>query len=156
MNKIAFAVLAAFMLSACNSVYVKPRTLDKNEVVFANRGGYSMRRSIKERMEERGYTVLVGKAVSSRAVDSDGDNLEGIDIDVSRIPANARYIVHVRERKESLSWYWCPFNGFWWWNFNVSIADQKTGEEILSWRGRGCANSSMRRLDDILDKLERK
>ena len=50
---------------------------------------------------------------------------------------------------------WCIFNGFWWWNFNVSIADQKTGEELLTWRGRGCANSSVRLLNKILDDMEK-
>ena len=48
------------------------------------------------------------------------------------------------------------FNGFWWWNFNLSITNKNTGTEILSWRGRGCANSSLRKLNDILDELEMK
>ena len=46
------------------------------------------------------------------------------------------------------------FNGFWWWNFNVSIIDRTNNNEILSWRGRGCQNSSLRKLNDILDELE--
>ena len=50
---------------------------------------------------------------------------------------------------------WCIFNGFWWWHFNVSIADNKTGEELLNWSGRGCRNSSIRKLNRYLEKLEK-
>ena len=32
------------VLTACNSVYMKPSTLDTDEVFYADRGGYSMRR----------------------------------------------------------------------------------------------------------------
>ena len=72
------------------------------------------------------------------------------------VPSKAKYVVYVKERKEFLRPIWCMFNGFWWWNFSVSITDRANGEEILSWRGRGCANSSLRKLNDILDELEMK
>ena len=36
----------------------------------------------------------------------------------------------------------------------MSIADNKTGQEILGWAGRGCQNSSLRKLDAALDELE--
>lgn len=145
-------IIIALALVGCNSVYVKPNTIDTSQTFYAARGGYSMARSIKEQMESRGYNVVVGKAKSSRNLAGD----ENIDIDSSRIPDNVRYIVKVNERSEKFNPFWCPFNGFWWWNFNVSIADQETGKEFMTWRGRGCANSSLRKLDNILDTLEKK
>lgn len=144
-------VLISIILTGCNSMYIKHGTLDKNQTVFADRGGFTMKRSIKEKMEERGYKVLVGK--------SNGGGLENFNdddyIDVKAANTmNARYVVKVSERRELFFPIWCAFNGFWWWNFNVSIANQKTGEEIFTWRGRGCANSSLNKLDKALDKLE--
>lgn len=143
-------IVMAVLLAGCNSVYVKPNTLDTNAVIYASRGGYSMKRSIKQEMEKRGYKVVVGRAKSSRDYDGDTD----IDMGASVIPNNAKYIVKVAEHKELFRPIWCAFNGFWWWNFNVSIAEQATGKEIMSWRGRGCQNSSLRKLDTILDKME--
>ena len=151
MQKILLFLLATCALAGCNSVYVKPNTLNTDEVFYADRGGYSMRRSIKETMTERGYAVVVGKASTSENVN---DGTSSVDIDKNVVPHNVRYIVKVSERSETFRPIWCVFNGFWWWNFNVSVADQKTGEELLSWRGRGCANSSLRLLNNILDKME--
>ena len=145
-----FVVLAG--LCGCNSVYVKPNTLDTSEVFYADRGGYSMRRSIKESMDSRGYKIVVGKATSNENMK---DGASSIDVDKTMIPNNARYIVKVSERSETFRPVWCALNGFWWWNFNVSIADQETGEELLTWRGRGCTNSSIRLLNRILDDMEK-
>lgn len=140
------------MLTACNSVYIKPNShIDKNKQFFALRAGYGMRRSIKEVMESRGYNVMVGRSTSTET-SYDRDIYYTTDSKDKAIKAD--YIVRVYERDETFNPFWCPFNGFWWWNFNVSIADQKTGEEIMTWRGRGCANSSIRKLNAILDKLE--
>lgn len=151
MNRL-FCFIVLLSLTGCNSVYVKPNTLDKDQVVYADRGGYSMRRSIKQTMEERGYNVVVGKAKESKEWnDADGDS----EIDTTTIPTNARYVIKVKERREVFRPVWCVFNGFWWWNFNVSIADNITGNEIMAWRGRGCANSSIRKLNKILDKIEK-
>ena len=146
-------ILPILLLTACNSVYVKPDSLDKSATIYAQRGGYTMKRSIKESLEKRGYNVVVGKLKTSTYVD--GEETEG-DIERNGIPSGVRYIVKTSERKEKFFPFWCPFNGFWWWNFNVSIADQKTGDEIMTWRGRGCANSSIRKLNAILDELEQK
>ena len=145
-----FVVLAG--LCGCNSVYVKPNTLDTSEVFYADRGGYSMRRSIKESMESRGYKIVVGKATSNENMK---DGASSIDVDKTMIPNNARYIVKVSERSETFRPVWCALNGFWWWNFNVSIADQETGDDLLTWRGRGCTNSSIRLLNRILDDMEK-
>ena len=144
MRAIAFIVLC-FVLTGCNSVYLKPGTLDTSQLIYASRGGYSMQRSIKQTMEERGYDVNVGKLVRVSEV-TGGEGYQ--------IPKSAKYAVNVKERKEILRPIWCLFNGFWWWNFNVSIIDRSNNNEILSWRGRGCQNSSLRKLNEVLDQLE--
>ena len=147
-----FLVLPILLLAACNSVYVKPHTMEPGTKVYSERGGYSMERSIKEALEQRGYVVNVGKMRSSYSRNADDGTL---NVKSSEVPADVRYVIEVEERKEKFNPFWCPFNGFWWWNFNVSIADQQTGAEIMTWRGRGCANSSIRKLNDILDELEK-
>lgn len=152
MRNLLYLCCGAIMLTACNSVYMKPNTLDTSEVFYADRGGYSMRRSVKEAMESRGYNVIVGKATSNENMN---DGASSIDVDKNIVPNNARYIVKVSERSETFRPVWCVLNGFWWWNFNVSIADQETGEELLTWRGRGCVNSSIRLLNRILDDMEK-
>ncbi|MBN1324662.1 MAG: hypothetical protein JW974_00350 [Alphaproteobacteria bacterium] len=153
MKKVLLPIfLFLFMLTGCNSMYVKPGTLDKNYTIFADRGGFTMKRSVKEKMEERGYKVIVGKETNSKTINGLTDD-GFVNVDAANT-MNARYVVKVSERREFFFPIWCTFNGFWWWNFNVSIADQKTGEEILSWRGRGCANSSLNKLDKVLNQLE--
>lgn len=151
MRLVLCGFLSMFLLSACNSVYVKPNSLDASQVFYVDRGGYTMQRSIKETMETRGYNVVVGSATSNENV-SDDEN--SVDIDKYLVLSDAKYIVKVKERKEYMRPFWCVLNGFWWWNFNVSIADQTTGKEIMTWRGRGCANSSVRKLNKILDTME--
>ena len=146
MRSFVFIILC-LSLTGCNSIYMKPGTLDKSQSIYATRGGFSMRRSVKETMEERGYNVNVGSLKTESAFDDS-------DFQTFAVPQKAQYVVYVKERKEILRPIWCMFNGFWWWNFNVSITNKTTGTEILSWRGRGCANSSIRRLNAILDELE--
>ena len=140
------SLFSVLFLVACNSVYLKPNTMVPGTMVYASRGGNTMTRGIKEKLEEHGFTVNVGNL----------KNESSIDVDKFTVPKNTRYVVRVSEQTETFMPYWCIFNGFWWWRFNVSIADQKTGEEILSWRGRGCQNSSLRKLDRFLDELETK
>ena len=74
--------------------------------------------------------------------------------EISEMPVNAQYLLRVSESGETFRPIWCVFNGFWWWRFYVSIVDQHNGDEILTWTGRGCANSTLRKMDKILDKLE--
>ncbi|MFQ6703842.1 MAG: hypothetical protein ACLRFP_02040, partial [Alphaproteobacteria bacterium] len=119
MRNFLFLVCGLVALGGCNSVYMKPNTLDVNQVFYADRGGYSMRRSIKESMESRGYKVVVGKATSNENMN---DGASSIDVDKNIVPNNARYIVKVSERSETFRPVWCALNGFWWWNFNISIA----------------------------------
>ena len=147
MRSICYIFLALFV-AGCNSIYVKPNTLDTKAMIYAPRGGYSMQRSIKQVMEERGYKVHVGTLRTEK-------ESEDVDFQTYTIPYKAKYVVYVKERKEILRPIWCMFNGFWWWNFNVSITDKSTHKEIMSWRGRGCQNSSLRKLNEILDELEK-
>lgn len=110
-----------------------------------------MRRAAKDVLEQRGYQVVVGKATNG-AIKS--DDSADIEYDSYTVPGDARYVMTIREREEGFRTPWCMFNGFWWWRFNVSIADQETGKEILAWVGHGCANSSTRLFNKILDQLE--
>ena len=137
--------LFVFGLTGCNSIYLKPGTLDKSQMVYAPRAGFSMARSIKQIMEERGYDVSTGKLI--RVSEISGK-------ETYQIPKDAKYAINVDERNELLRPIWCIFNGFWWWNFNVSIINRANNDEILSWRGRGCQNSSLRKLNAVLDELE--
>ncbi|MDE6481729.1 MAG: hypothetical protein K2L25_02825 [Alphaproteobacteria bacterium] len=152
MRNTIFLTAATILLAGCNSIHVSPGTMTPAETVYADRGGYTMRRSIKIELERRGYNVVVGKAISNRDWSDGGSDLE---IETSRVPNQARYYIKVKERDEKFRPIWCVFNGIWWWNFNVSIADQSTGKELMTWRGRGCADSSMRLLRRTLDKMER-
>ena len=141
-------VFFAAALAGCNSVNIKPGTLDKSETIFADRGGYSMKHALKQELEERGHKVIVGKFV-------DGASNEEFSWEKSD-PMGARYVVRVQERAPRFSPLICLFNGWRWWVFNVSIADQKTGEELLAWTGRGCASANVRRLRRLMDEVEKK
>ena len=109
-----------------------------------------MRFAAKQILEERGYNVTVGRAQNTFGSTSD----EFTDI-VAIDTMGARYILRTQERPERFAPIVCIFNGFWWWRFNVSIADQKTGEELLAWTGRGCADGNIRRLNRLMDRLEK-
>ena len=130
-------------LAACNSVYVKPNSYDTSKQIFVPRGGFSMQRSIKLAMQNRDYKIYNGRLTR---ISKSSESYE--------FPSSVQYSVRVDERSEIFRPIWCMFNGFWWWNFNVSIVEQKTGTEILSWRGRGCQNSSLRKLDELLETME--
>jgi hypothetical protein len=143
-----YIALFAVLLSACNAVNIKPRSLDKNQILYADRGGYSMKFAVKKELEDRGYKIKVGKYKG-------GLETEEFDLDISNLPKDARYVVSVKEKTPSFSPVICLFGGFNWWRFTVSIADQKTGEELLAWTGMGCANGALRRLNRLMDKLEK-
>lgn len=154
MRNIYLSILIIFTLAACNSVYMKPNTLDETEVFYFDQGGNQIRLAAKEQMEKRGYNVTVGhkkSSVGSTYITPEG---EGSVISMSDV-GRARYIVYVTEATPKFRPIWCALNGFWWWRFNISIADNMTGREILNWAGRGCANSSVRMLNRILDDLEK-
>lgn len=141
-------------LSACNSVYVKPNTLDTSQVFYIDRGGQQLQHAIKSVMEKRGYNITVGhKRSSTGTTYITAEDTESV-ISVSDI-GKAKYIVQIGETVPKFRPIWCVFNGFWWWRFNISIADNSTGQELLGWSGRGCANSSVRLLNKILDEMEK-
>lgn len=144
-------LFAIFTLAACNHVYMKPETLDKASDIYTTRGGYNMRQATKERLEQRGYNIKIGKVKSTNNI----VETDLFDYERFTVPADAQYMLTISERSEKFRPIWCALNGFWWWNFNVSIVNQQSGEEILAWTGRGCANSTLRKLDKILDKLEK-
>ena len=137
------AILSLIGLTACNSIYVKPNSLDPDQKIFVPRGGFSMQRSIKLAMQTRNYDIYNGRLTR---ISKSSESYE--------FPSSVKYSVRVDERSEIFRPIWCMFNGFWWWNFNVSIVEQKSGTEMLSWRGRGCQNSSLRKLDALLDTME--
>lgn len=142
-------VVLILSLAGCNSIYLKPGTLDTSKLIYTPRGGETMQRSLKQEFDKRGYKIHVGqlKSVKERTYsDSEGYSQ----------PKNIRYSVIIKENGSILRPIWCMFNGFWWWNFSLAISDRQTGTEILSWRGRGCQNSSLRKLEHILDELEMK
>ena len=138
-------------LAACNHVNMKPGTLDKAYDIYRTRGGYNMRQAAKEHLEQRGYNIKIGKIKSTNNI----IETDLADYERFAVPGDAEYLLTISERAEKFRPIWCAFNGFWWWNFNMSIVNQQSGEEILNWRGRGCANSSLRNLDAILDKMEK-
>ncbi len=139
-------IFAVLLLFGCNSVYVNG-TMEPNSIVHAKPLGYGMKRALKEQLQNRGYDVRVGKLRKLYGETSERETLE--------LPWNTKYVVRIDE-KEDIFMPWCVFNGFWWWRFSLSIADQQSGKEILSWRGRGCQNSSLRKLNEILNELENK
>lgn len=149
-----FLLMFSGVLAACNHVHMKPGTLDKNEVFYVDTGGNLMQLGAKQLMEKRGYNLTVGHVKSS--VSTTYITAEGTDSKISESEVGkAKYIVFITESVNKFRPVWCSLNGFWWLRFNVSIADNTTGEELLHWTGRGCANSSLRRLDKILDSLEK-
>jgi hypothetical protein len=126
---------------------VKSGTLDKSEDLLVQPGGYQMRHAIKHSFEEKGYNIKVGKLIKKA---------EGSSMEIETIEFKARYVVSVSEKDPSFSPILCFMNGFYWWNFYVSIRDQKTEREILSWTARGCSGTMMGKLDRYLEELERK
>lgn len=138
-------IFIAFALCGCNSVYYVPNSIEPNADIYAKPGGYSMKRTIKLAMQENGHKAVVGRFKKS----GNGGLTETYEVS-----NNIRYYVRVNERKEILRPLWCMFNGFWWWNFEITIQDRQNSSEILSWRGRGCANSSVRKLNHILQEME--
>ena len=147
------ALIATFMLGGCNSVQIKPNTLDVSKTFYIDRGGNQIQHAIKSVMEKRNYNFTVGQkraTIKSTYITTGKDDIATPITQTEK----ARYIITIDESKTTFRPIWCVFNGFWWWTFNMSIADNKTGQEILGWVGRGCANSSVRLLERLLDDLE--
>lgn len=153
LNKLRIFLLSTICLTACNSVYMKPNTLDTSQVFYVESGGNLMQLGSKEHMEQRGYKLTVGHKRSS--IKTTYITSESVDSIISNADiGKARYIIDISETTNKFRPFWCSLNGFWWTKFNISIADNVTGQELLHWAGRGCVNSSVRKLDKILDNLE--
>ncbi len=121
--------------------------MEPDAIIHVDPAGEGIARNIKEVLEKRGYDVRIG---SQRKSGESG--LSSSDTVV--LPGETGYIVRTGYSTESFMPLWCVFNGFWWWRFSLSITAQSDGKEILSWRGRGCQNSSLRKLNRFLDELE--
>ena len=65
LNKLRIFSLSTICLTACNSVYMKPNTLDTSQVFYVESGGNLMQLGSKEHMEQRGYKLTVGHKRSS-------------------------------------------------------------------------------------------
>ena len=144
-------LLSVSMLTACNSVYMHPNSMERESVVYSTKGGYTLRPVVKEIMAQRGYTVKIGKIKNTNQIaETMGQEFEAIEI-----PSDAKYIVRVAESSEKFRPIWCALNGFWWWRFNMSIVDNESDQEILTWSGRGCASSTARLFERILNELEK-
>lgn len=158
--KNAWLILFGLTLGACNTIDMKPHSLDSTKKVYVDTNGETMRYYLKDEMEKRGYQVTVGHkhTVQNTTANFSGDK-EG-HILTSDI-GNARYVATVNEY--DVGQYMnilgrfpvCVFNGWKWVDFNVSIADNETGEEILYWSGMGCKETVKSNLIDVLDKLQK-
>ncbi len=153
------ALLPLVALTACNTVSMAPHSLDTHKKIYIDTNGESMRYYLKEEMEKRGYDVTVGKttAVQKTTTNIQGDK-EGR---VSTTTINgARYIATVNEYDVGQYMRYigrplCMFNGWKWVDFNVSIADNETGKEILYWSGMGCKGTVKSNITEVLDELEK-
>ena len=95
-------------LAACNSVYVKPNSLDTSQKIYVPVGGYSMKRSIKLAMQNRGYNIRTGALIKTHDTADDSNDF---DLETYQIPSGTKYSVRVRERSEIFRPIWCIFNG---------------------------------------------
>ena len=97
------------------------------------------------------FDFKIGKIKNTNQIaETMGQEFEAIEI-----PSDAKYIVRVAESSEKFRPIWCALNGFWWWRFNMSIVDNESDQEILTWSGRGCASSTARLFERILNELEK-
>jgi len=151
--------LSAGVLAACNMINIKPGTMERHETIMANRGGYDMQMAVKPELEKMGYKVIVGKMTGEIALGSEHEM-------ASSNPMGARYVLRVWEKVSVASSptaslmqagenILCLFSGIDWWAFNMSIADQKTGEELLSWSGQGCKHGMLRKFRKLVKQLEK-
>lgn len=154
---LALPILA---LSACNTIDMKPHSLDTTKKIYVDTNGEAMRYYLKDELESRGYKVTVGRktTVQNTATNISGDK----DGRVSTTTIDgARYVATVNEfdvgdyMRILGRFPVCIFNGWKWVDFNVSIADNETGEEILYWSGMGCKGNVRSNLIDVLDELEK-
>lgn len=90
------ALVVAFLLGGCNSVQIKPNTLDVNEIFYIDRGGDQIQHAIKSVMEKRNYNFTVGqkRATIKSTYITSGKNEPNAPIATTD---KARYIVQIDE-----------------------------------------------------------
>lgn len=158
MKKIILLFPALLLLANCSTVMMTPHSLDKTQKVYVDTNGERMRMALKQELSDRGYDVTVGTKSVVNNIDLTTDSSVG-SLSTTKING-ARYVATVQENPihEYLiigGRVICMFNGWKWWDFSVSIADNKTGKEILNWSGMGCKGTTISKLRDLLDELEK-
>lgn len=137
------------IFAGCTHLTMTPNSLDPDAVIYIERGGHQMLPIVKDVLEKRGYNVTVGEKRRTVALTYiESESAESV------MTERVRYVVQVKERKEFFAPIPCLLHGLWWWKYDVSIADNKTGTEILNWSSRSCAGRAETRLNNYLDKLE--
>lgn len=136
------------LLTSCTNLMIKPDSINpRNRTIYTQRGGDGMLYRAKTILADRGWDLKVGKAK--------GDiNSDGLDIESVKIDSNTHYYMKVKRYKLWFVPLYCMFNGGEFWVYNVSIANNQTGEELLIWDDYGCADSSAKRFNELLDILE--
>lgn len=147
------------LLCACSSVSMKSHSLDKTQKIYVDTNGEKIRMAFKDELEKRGYDVTVGTRSEISNINFAYKEPNAV---VSNTSINgARYIATIHEYpiNESMvvlgRFPVCMFNGWSWWDFSLSIADNKTGKEILNWSGMGCKGTVINQLQDLLNDLEK-
>jgi len=158
LNK-SISLLALLSLAACNNMAIRPHSLDKTEKVYVDTNGERIRMALKNELETRGYNVTVGTKTQVENINYVSKEPNAA-ISTTKING-ARYVATVHEYP--VNQYMivlgrfpvCTFNGWTWWDFSVSIADNQTGKEILNWSGMGCKGTVLNQLKDVIDELEK-
>ena len=146
-------LFVAILVAGCSHLSMVPNTLDSDAVIYVDRGGHQMLPIVKDVLTKRGYKVTVGTKHSSiRTINNESGDTDSV-ISESTI-GRARYVVTVRERNQLFLPFPCTIHGMWWIKYDVSIADNQTGTEILNWSSRNCAGLAEWRFKSHLDKLE--
>lgn len=151
--KIPPLLFVPIIMAGCTYVRVKPNTLDRSEVIYVERGGHQMLMATKDILESRGYNVTVGeKRATVGPTFIESKNPDSI---MARASDNhARYVVDVNERRDFWLAFPCLFHGMWWWSYDLSVSDNKTGDEILNMTTRGCAAWTEGRFKKYLNQIE--
>ncbi|MBQ3785181.1 MAG: hypothetical protein II843_02180, partial [Alphaproteobacteria bacterium] len=84
-------IILCLSLTGCNSIYMKPGTLDTDKLIYTPRGGETMQRSLKEVFDKRGYKTHVGQLTSVRERSSS-------DLEVYSQSKDIRYSIIIDEK----------------------------------------------------------
>lgn len=134
-------------LVGCNFMTIEPHSLDKSKIIYMERTTNPMGHAIRNFLTKKGYKLTSG--FRRARVDHIFINKSAKDVD--KTPT---YFLGISARSSGVWPVWCVFNGFNHWDFDMHIIDNETGQEIFTWSGFGCQNSSLRKLDRALDELK--